>query len=125
MIKFKCLVNNDYEEIVACNDIVDFIEQDQTWDGIWKFRQVLDHQGPLKPSDPRYKGSRYNVQVEWETGEITWEPLTTKDKTGIYDSDPVTIAIYAEKHGLLDTPGWMLPGLKKRAKTQKRLIRLA
>ena len=35
------------------------------------------------------------------------------------------MAIYAAKHGLLDTPGWKLPGLKKIAKTQKRLIRRA
>jgi hypothetical protein len=26
----------------------------------------------------------------WETGEITWEPITRKDKTGVYDTDPVT-----------------------------------
>jgi hypothetical protein len=34
--------------------------------------------------------------------------LHTKDKTGVYNTDPVTVAIYAEKHGLLDTPGWKL-----------------
>ena len=124
-IKFKCLVNNEYEEVVAFNDIVDFIEQDQTWDGTWKFREILDHQGPLKPSDPNYKGSRYNLQVEWETGEITWEPLTTAKKEGVYDTDPVTVAIYAKAKNLLDTPGWKLPGLKKRAKTQQRLVRAA
>ena len=43
----------------------------------------------------------------------------------MYRSDPVTVAIYASEKGLLDTTGWKLPGLKKRAKTQKRLIRLA
>ena len=75
-IKFKCLVNGEYEEVVAYNDIVDFIEQDQTWDGTWKFREILNHQGPLTPKDPRYKGSKYNLQMEWETGEITWEPLS-------------------------------------------------
>jgi len=29
-IKFKCLVNNDFEEVVAYNDLVDFIEKDTT-----------------------------------------------------------------------------------------------
>jgi hypothetical protein len=67
-------------------------------------------------------GSMYNTQLLWETGEVSWE-LYTRKKTGVYNTDPVTVAIYAEKHGLLDTPGWKLPGLKKRAKTQKRLIR--
>ena len=37
--------------------------------------------------------------------------------------DPLTVAIYASKQDLLDTPGWKLPGLKKRAKTQKHLMR--
>ena len=125
LIKFKCLVNNDYEEVVAYNDIVDYIEQDQTWDGMWKYRGILRHEGPLKPSHPRYKGSRYNLLMEWEQGETTWEPLTRVDKTGVYDTDPVTVAIYAREHGLLDTPGWKLPGMKKLAKTQKRILRRA
>ena len=124
-IKFRCLVNDEFEEIVAYNDIVDYIEQDQTWDGVWKFRKILSHQGPLSPRDPKYKGSRYNLLIEWETGEKTWEPLSRKDKTGVYDTDPVTVAIYAEEQGLLDEPGWKLPGLRKMAKTRKRIIRLA
>ena len=141
MIKFRCLVNrNDetYEEVVAYNDIVEFIEQDDSWDGLWKFKRILQHKGPLTP--PRkgkkpdlgandrgeeYMGAKYNVQVEWETGEVSWRPLSTHDKQGVFDTDPVTVAIYAEEHGLLDTSGWGLPGLKKLAKTQKRLIRQA
>ena len=125
MIRFKALVNNDYEEIVAYNDIVDYIEQDQTWDGVWTFREIQDHVGPLNKKDTRYRGSSYNVKVLWESGEVTWEPLTTKKKDGVYDCDPITVAIYADKHNLLDTTGWKLPGLRKRAKTQKRLIRAA
>ena len=125
LVRFKCLVNNDYEEVVHYNDIVDFIEQDQTWDGTWHFRRVLQHEGPLKRNDKKYKGSRYNVLVEWETGEKTWEPLTTVDKVGVYDTDPVTLAIYARENNLLDTPGWKLKGMKKLAKTQKRIERHA
>ena len=125
LIKFKCRVNDKYDEVVAYNDIVDFIEQDQTWDGLWKFKEILRHQGPLRRGNKNYKGARYNVLVEWETGEKTWEPITTADKKGVYDTDRVTVAIYARKHGLLDTPGWKLPGLKKIAKTQQRIIRIA
>ena len=36
--KFRCIVNNQREEVIAYNDICDFIEQDWTWDGVWKFR---------------------------------------------------------------------------------------
>ena len=123
--KFLCLVNGEKEAVVAYNQICDFIERDETWDGVWQFQDIMEHKGPLKKSDPEYKGSSYNVRIKWETGEITWEPLTTKDKNGIYEQDPVTVAIYARKHGLLDKKGWKLPGLKQLAKTQQRIIRRA
>jgi len=46
-------------------------------------------------------------------------------KPGLWIDDPVTVAIYARDNGLLDQPGWKLPELKKMAKTQKKLLRLA
>ena len=92
-IKFKCLVNDKYKEIVAYNDIVDYIKQDDGWDGVWKFKQILDHQGPIKTNDDQYRGSCYNILVEWETGKRTWEPLLWADKQGMYNHDPVMIAI--------------------------------
>ncbi len=125
LAKFRCRVGNDHEEIVAYNDIADYIEQDDGNDGVWRFKEILDHKGPLHSTHKDYKGARYNVFVSWETGETSWEPLHTKEKTGIYNADPVSVAIYAAKKGLLDTPGWKLPGLKKLAKTQQRLIRTA
>ena len=39
--------------------------------------------------------------VEWETGEITEEPLSI-----FAQDDPVTCAAYAKKHNLLDLPKW-------------------
>ena len=54
--------------------------------------------------------------VEWESGEVTYEPLTLISK-----DDPITCAVYAKKHDLLDTTG--LKHLKRYAKTSKRLIR--
>ena len=124
LIKFRCRVGDMYDEIVAYNDIVDFIEQDDGWDGLWKFKRIIRH-FRVKPSDPLYKGCSINLQVEWETGEITQEPLHRRDKTGIWDTDPVTVAIYVEENNLQDTPGFKLPGMKKLMKTKKRLIRQA
>ena len=49
-------------------------------------------------------------------GEITYEPLALISK-----DDPITCAVYAKKHDLLDTTGWK--HLKRYAKTSKRLIR--
>ena len=43
---------------------------------LYRFRAIIGHQGPLLASDPDWKGSKYNVEVEWETGEIAFEPLS-------------------------------------------------
>ena len=33
----------------------------------FKFKAIIGHQVPLAASDPDWKDSKYNVQVEWET----------------------------------------------------------
>ena len=43
---------------------------------LYKFRAVIGHEGPLKTNDPNWKGSKCNVQTEWETGELTFEPIS-------------------------------------------------
>jgi hypothetical protein len=55
--------------------------------------------------------------VEWETGEITAEPLQI-----VAADDPVTCAIYAKDNNLLDTPGWKR--FKSIAKRQKKFTRM-
>ena len=66
---------------------------------LFTFRAIIGHQGPLLALYPDWKGSKYNVQVEWETGEITFEPLSI-----IAPDDPVTCAAYAKENHLLE--GW-------------------
>ena len=68
---------------------------------LYRFRAIIGHQGHLHASDPDWKGSKYNVQVEWETGEITFEPLSI-----IAADDPVTCAAYAKENDLLALEGW-------------------
>jgi len=119
-----CLVNDKYEEVVAYNDIVDYIEADDTLDGVWKFRRILDHKC-VTWSDKNYMQCSVNVLIKWESGETSWQPLHRKEKAGTYDCDPVAVAIYARENSLLDAKGWKLPGLKKLAKTQKHILRLA
>ena len=63
------------------------INQEQHED-LYKLRAITGHQGPLLPQDENNKGSIYNVMVEWETGEITEEPLSL-----IAADDPVTCAM--------------------------------
>jgi len=78
-VQFKCLVNDKYEEVVAYNDIVDYIKADDTWDGVWKFRRILDHKY-VTPSDKNYMQCSVNVLIEWESGETSWQPLHHKTR---------------------------------------------
>ena len=64
-IKFKCLVNGQYKEVIAYNDIIDYIEADQTWDGLWKFRRILDHKGNIQKGSKDHMGSSTNVLIKY------------------------------------------------------------
>ena len=118
LIRFRCSINNDqFHDTFTYGQIIDHLEKDQETENVWKFKRISAHEGPLAPNHPNYKGSKYNVMVEWENGEVTTEPLQL-----IAADDPVTCAIYAKEKGLLDTPGWKRFG--KIAKRQKKLLRL-
>ena len=97
-IKFKLKIHKDQaEEIMSYNQLMDYIQKgtdaEEDPDSLFKFRDIIAHQGPLESTDPDHKGSRYNVMVEWESGEITYEPLALISK-----DDPITCAVYAKKH---------------------------
>ena len=120
-IKFKLKINKDQaEEIMSYNQLMDYIQRgtdaEEDPDSLFNFRDIVAHQGPLESTDPNHKGSKYNVMAEWESGEVTYEPLTLISK-----DDPITCAVYAKKHDFLDTTRWK--HLKRYAKTSKRLIR--
>ena len=71
--------NGKVEELISYNQLLEHLENAQDHDmgmdqELYRFRAIIGHQGPLLASDPDWKGSKYNVQVEWETGEITFEP---------------------------------------------------
>jgi hypothetical protein len=124
-IQFVCSVNDDdYEEILSYNELMDYIEKDKQQhqnkdgNGFWNFKRIVGHEGPFRASDPEYKGSRYNVLVKWQNGEITSEPLNIFGK-----DDPVTCAVYARKHGLLEEEGWKrLKGIARREKKMLRMV---
>ncbi len=123
-IKFLLSLGDDeMEEIISYNELSDLIEEQHQAEErgeqeIFTFRDVLEHQGPLNPKDPRYKGSAYNVKVLWEDGSETWEPLNLMIK-----NDPITLAKYAKDKGLLETPGWKtLRRIARRAKFVQQMI---
>ena len=120
-LRFKLKIDGDQlDDLISYNQLMEYLE-DKTdngplEDGLYRFKSIKDHKGPYTSSDPEYNGSSYNLLIEWETGEHTWEPLSN-----IIASDPYTCAIYAKEHDLLNTPGWKL--LKRHARTARRLIR--
>ena len=84
----------------------------------WRFKSILSHQGPINNSDCNYKGSKYNVLVEWEDGSQSYKPLDI-----IAEDDPVSCAKYASNNKLLNTPGWkQFRRLGRRAQKLERLI---
>jgi hypothetical protein len=118
--KFRISVNDDdYEEILSYNEMLDYItQQENNQDApVWKFKRIVAHEGPLRPGHPKYMGSKWNVLIEWTTGEVTAEPLST-----IAADDPVTCALYAKEHGLLELDGWKR--FKGIAKRHKKLLRM-
>ena len=110
------------DELISYNEVLDHIEKEieisQDPDHVvWRFTEIVAHEGPLHSTDPSYKGSRYNVKVLWSDGSTTYEPLSI-----IGADDPVTCALYAKKHGLLDEDGWKR--FKRIAKNEKKLTRM-
>ena len=98
--------NGKVEELISYNQLLEHLESAQDHDmgmdqELYRFRAIIGHQGPLLAADPDWKGSKYNVQVEWETGEITFEPLSI-----IAADDPVTCAAYAKENDLLALEPW-------------------
>ena len=113
----------DVEDIMTYNDIMNYWYRDRCKDESyeWKFRTILSHQGPLNHKSPGYKGSKYNVEIEWENGERTFEPFNV-----IYEDDAISLANYARDNNLLETDGWKrLKRFAKRTKKLKRMINQA
>ena len=126
-IKFLVSVGDEaYEEIMAYNELSDIVARQHEAEAngeldTWTYSEILDHEGPLSPHSPRYKGSSYNVLVQWTDSSTTWEPINIVGK-----DDPVTLAKYAKEHDLLDTPGWkFLRRIARRAKVLKRMLKQA
>ena len=65
--------NGKVEEIISYSQLVDHLEaadneDNEISDDLYKFRALIGHQGPLKATDPNWKGCKYNVLVDWVTG---------------------------------------------------------
>jgi hypothetical protein len=101
--RFPCMATDDntYYDILTYERDMDMgSSEDNAKEIVWRFKSIIGHNGPIPFTHPDCKGSSWNVLMEWETGEITTEPLSL-----IAQDDPVTCALYARDNDLLDTPG--------------------
>ena len=85
------------EELITYNQLLDHLEQADKQDNLmdqelYRFRAIICHKGPSKATDPNWKGSKWNVQIEWETGEITFEPLSV-----MAADDPITVLLMQKR----------------------------
>ena len=67
------------EELITYNQLLDHLEQAEDQENsidqeLYKFRAIIGHEGPPNATDPNWKGSLYNLQNEWQTGEIILKP---------------------------------------------------
>ena len=116
-VQKKTSATNDYDEVITYNELLRYLERDKEEETVWKFKRIVGHHGPMKSDDPRYKGSKWNVMMEWENGEITEEPLAI-----IGADDPITCATYARENNLLGEEGWKR--FRRYAKNEKKISRL-
>ena len=105
-VKFRCKVGNDvYKDLISYNQILEYLEEetvdDKSLTHIFKFTRIAGHQGPLKKGMPGYKGSSYNLLIEWEGHEPSYEPLHHMVK-----EDPTSCIAYAKANNLLDLKGF-------------------
>ena len=100
--KFKIKHNKDkFEEVFSYNKLMDHLNNLEDGPIMWGLDRIVSHQGPLDRNHPSYMGSKYNVMVQWENGEITEEPHTI-----IAADAPVASAIYAKKFNMFEKDQW-------------------
>ena len=81
------------EELANYNDIVNkFSQSEEDSAELYIFTDILDH---------KIENGKSILQIKWDNGEITWEPLQT-----IKECDPLTLAKYAYEKELTEVPGW-------------------
>ena len=79
------------------NKMLEWCDRDLDKDDMYKIDSIVDHR---KAKLPDSKG-QWEVLIKWASGITSWNCATLT-----FTDDPVSMAVYALKNGLLDTPGW-------------------
>ena len=99
-LRFKIKIDGDQlDDLISYNQLMEYLgdkaDSGPLEDGFYRSKCIKDHKGPYTPSDPEYNGSSYNLLIEWETGEQTWE---TKDNNKWKEA-----TVHDQKH-IINTP---------------------
>ena len=113
LIKFKCKVGTErFEEIMTYNRMLHWCDQHKDNGNFFAIDGICGHR-----RNPKARGG-WQVLVQWASGTTDW-----RDITPIFEDDGPTLALYGEKHKLLDEPGWRrCKGIAKRKKVIGRMI---
>jgi hypothetical protein len=66
------------------------------------YTKISGHEGPMRAGSTKYKGSMYNLRIEWTHCPSTMEPMHA-----IVASDPATVANYGYDNSMHETKGWV------------------
>ena len=78
-IKFKLKINKDQaEEIMSYNQLMDYIQKgtdaEEDPDSLFKFRDIVAHQGPLESTDPNHKRIQKRLWLNGSLGRSLMNP---------------------------------------------------
>jgi hypothetical protein len=100
-----------YEKILTYNKMLEWCERDMHLDKHYEIDAILAHR-----KNPK-SGYKYDVKIRWGDGTTQWNDLKST-----FQDDPVSVALYAKRNGLLDTLGWK--NCKPYVKNKKKLARM-
>ena len=113
LIRFKCSVGERrFEEIMTYNRMLHWCDQHKLNGDFYAINGICGHR-----KNHKARGG-WQVLIEWASGLKDW-----RDISDIYADDGPTLALYGEKHDLLNEPGWRrCKHIVKRKKVVGRLI---
>ena len=91
--------------------MIEWCNRDIHLDGYFEIDGILGHR-----KDSKANGG-YWLKVKWGDGSVTENDLNTT-----FQDDAITVSLYAQRNGLLQTPGWKR--CKKYVKNPKKLARM-
>ena len=112
LFKFRSKVGDEtFEHVMTYHKMLEWCDRDLDKDNYFHIDGILGHRKNHE------SGRGHQVLIQWGDGTSTWNDLGTT-----FQDDPITVSLYAQKNGLLDTPGWK--DCKRYVKNEKKLARM-